>query len=171
MLEAERDGLEKSIRHVTSEPFFKRENGQSTLKRLADLEDKLVQKDKIAKELRIQEEKKTHEFNTVKTAVEKLTGERDYVKGENEKLRGKYTEDNMSDFNVHKTLFKMDPQKYGQALTDMAPSSDNAPIWANLDFLDRGQEQFNPNDAKALKYEIMKIKHENKDFAAELEKA
>lgn len=48
---------------------------------------------------------------------------------------------------------------------------DNVPMWASLDFLEKGQEQMDPNNIKGLKYEINKLRMENKDFAAELEKA
>lgn len=40
-----------------------------------------------------------------------------------------------------------------------------------MDFLERGQEQIDDTNEKALKLEIMKLRHENKDFASELEKA
>ena len=53
-------------------------------------------------------------MNALKSAVEKLKGERDYLGKENEKLRGQFTEEfKMHDFNVYKTLFQMDPKKYG----------------------------------------------------------
>lgn len=40
-----------------------------------------------------------------------------------------------------------------------------------MDFLERPEEHIDPNNVKALKVEINKLRHENKDFAAELEKA
>ena len=111
-------------------------------------------------------------MNALRTAVEKLRGEKDYLYKENQKFRGKFSDEkNVDEFNVYKTLFKMDPHKYGQTVKDLSMGPDNMPIWANLDFLERGQEQLDPNNPKALKLEVMKLKHENKDFAAELEKA
>jgi hypothetical protein len=37
-------------------------------------------------------------------------------------------------------------------------------------YLERGDQQFNPNDVKALKAEINRLRHEGKDFASELER-
>lgn len=59
---------------------------------------------------------------------------------------------------------------YGETMSNLTMRENNIPIWANMNFLERPQEQLDPNNPKALKYEIMKIRHENKDFAAELEK-
>jgi hypothetical protein len=65
----------------------------------------------------------------------------------------------------------MDSGKYGQAMKDLSANPDSYPIWANINFLERQQEEIDPNNLKQMKLEIMKIRHENKDFAAELEKA
>jgi hypothetical protein len=69
----------------------------------------------------------------------------------------------------------MDPTKYGQAITDLNQKPESYPIWANIDFLERGTGEEAKSDVKAeikqLRFEIMKLRHENKDFAAELEKA
>ncbi len=56
-------------------------------------------------------------------------------------------------------------------MKDFTGNPDHYPIWSNMDFLERAQEQIDPNNVKGLKAEIMKLRHENKDFAAELEKA
>lgn len=65
----------------------------------------------------------------------------------------------------------MDPQRYGDTMHDIMTGPDSIPNWAGIDFLERGTEQLDYNNVKALKVEILKLKHENKDFAAELEKA
>ena len=65
----------------------------------------------------------------------------------------------------------MDPSKYAETMKDLQSNPDHYPLWSNMEFLERGQEQIDPNNVKQLKFEIMKIRHENKDFAAELEKA
>jgi len=68
---------------------------------------------------------------------------------ENKKLRGKYTSEQMNnELNVFKTLFKMDPQQYGQTMKDLQLNEDKYPIWSDLNFLDRGQEQVDPNNTK-----------------------
>lgn len=46
---------------------------------MADLEEKLSNKEKILRSLREQEAKATAEQSTLKTNVEKLRGERDYL--------------------------------------------------------------------------------------------
>ena len=73
---------------------------------------------------------------------------------------------------MYQTLFKLDPTKYAETMQDFSGKPDSYPIWANMDFLERNQEAvIQPNNVKLLKVEIMKLRHENKDFAAELEKA
>lgn len=42
------------------------------------------------------------------------------------------------DFNVYKTLFMMDPQKYAETISDLRANPDSVPIWADMDFLERG---------------------------------
>ena len=65
----------------------------------------------------------------------------------------------------------MDPQKYADTIQDLRTQPDNIPAWADMDFLERGQEEIDDTNEKSLKLEIMKLRHENKDFASELEKA
>jgi hypothetical protein len=62
-LEIERNNLEQAIRSITSEPFFKREKGQSTLKRIAELEEKMIEKDKQLRAIKEDENKKLNEYN------------------------------------------------------------------------------------------------------------
>ena len=57
-LESEKTQMELAIRRITSEPFFKREKGQSTLKRIAELEEKLSEKEKQSKAIKDEETKK-----------------------------------------------------------------------------------------------------------------
>ena len=57
-LEQERDQIERSIRTITSEPFFKREKGESTLKRIADLEERVLEKERQARALKDEETRK-----------------------------------------------------------------------------------------------------------------
>ena len=79
---------------------------------------------------------------------------------------------------MHQTLFKMDPQRYGETIGDLNQKPESYPIWADIDFLERGDGLPKPDgdsnvnlEIKQLRFEIMKLRHENKDFAAELEKA
>ena len=69
----------------------------------------------------------------------------------------------------------MDKDRFAQALGDMATRPDNYQIWKDYDFLERPADakQKDPkksNDVDTLKHEIIKMKHENKDLAAELHK-
>lgn len=64
----------------------------------------------------------------------------------------------------------MNKDKYAEAVEDLQVKPDNYPIWKDYDFLERGQEVKDPNDPKYLKNQITKLKHENKDFAAELDR-
>ena len=91
---------------------------------------------------------------------------------EDHKLKDKYTKNNnVDEFNVYSTLFKMDPKKYAETMNDFSGKPDQYPIWSNMDFLERSDQPIDSENIKALKVEILKVRHENKDLAAELEKA
>lgn len=67
-LDGERQTLENSIRRITSEPFLNREKGegaQSALKRIADLEQSLTDKEKAWKTVKETEHKKEHELKAL----------------------------------------------------------------------------------------------------------
>ena len=82
------------------------------------------------------------------------------------------------EFNAYKTFFQTNPQKYGQTMGDLAQKKESYPVWADIDFLERGgvktieggSKDVN-NEIVQLRFEIAKLKQENKDFSAELEKA
>ena len=137
-LEIERNNIESSIRRITSEPFFNREKGQSTMKRIAELEEKYVEKDKLFKSMKEEEAKKTQELATLMPQVERLRGERDHLEKENKKLKEKFTSsNNLDEFNVYQTLFKMDPKSYAQTIGDLTTKQGAYPIWSDMDFLER----------------------------------
>lgn len=46
----------------------------------------------------------------------------------------------MEEFNVYQTLFKMDPNRYAQTIGDLASKKESYPIWADIDFLERGEQ-------------------------------
>ena len=54
----------------------------------------------------------------------------------------------------------------------MTTKQESEPIWRDYEFLERNNLK-NPDskDEKAMKGQIERMKHENKDFAAELDKA
>lgn len=56
-------------------------------------------------------------------------------------------------------------------MKDLSGKPDKYPIWSEMDFLERDPQPLTNEDLKGLKLEINKIRHENKDLAAELEKA
>lgn len=49
------------------------------MKRMADLEEQVIEKERLLKALQDDEAKKLLEFNTLKTNTEKLKGEREYL--------------------------------------------------------------------------------------------
>jgi hypothetical protein len=63
----------------------------------------------------------------------------------------------------------------------MAQRKESYPVWADIDFLERGDANTalrvveagsnNNSEITQLRFEIAKLKQENKDFSAELEKA
>lgn len=74
--------------------------------------------------------------------------------------------------DVFRDLYKNDPKKSGEAYADTFIKQESMPIWKDINFLERGDPStVNLEDPKQLKNEIIRIKHENKDFAAELERA
>jgi hypothetical protein len=75
--------------------------------------------------------------------------------------------------DVGRDLFKLDEAKYAEARADLASRPESAPVWAGYDFLDRGAkaDPQSSTDLKYLKAEAARMKHENGDFAAELDKA
>lgn len=79
----------------------------------------------------------------------------------------------MSAADVGRDLFKLDEAKYAEARADLASRPESAPVWAGYDFLDRGAkaDPQSSTDLKYLKAEAARMKHENGDFAAELDKA
>jgi len=172
-LKRDNERTEKEVYDLSTDAFVKPSQGVDIRKVIRDLEEKCLEQDKFLNQLKKEEKGKTESVTQLKDDIKKLEGERDYVFEENKKLKGNVVEgDRMNDINVYKTLFKMDPERYGQAISDLNLRGDDVfPVWANLDFLERGKEQIDPNNAKALKDEILKLRHENKDFAAELEKA
>ena len=115
-IDKEKMQLESAVRRIAAEPFMNRDKGgQSTAKRIADLEEKLVDKDKRFKEVKDEEYKKQGELKALVPLVERLKGERDLLEKENKKLKEKFTTNaagNFDEFNVYSTLFKMDPNRY-----------------------------------------------------------
>ena len=144
-MEAEKDQLESAIRRITSEPFLAREKGtgQSTGQRIAELETKLIEKEKLFKAVKDEEAKKMTEIKILAPQVERLKGERDLLVKENKKLKEQFSSNaaQFEEYNVYKTLFKMDPNRYGQAITDLNQKTESYPIWANIDFLERGNDE------------------------------
>jgi hypothetical protein len=71
----------------------------------------------------------------------------------------------------------MDPHKYGQTMADMATKKESYPVWADMNFLERGNagssgdKQDVNQEILQLRKEILKLQTENAEFAAELEKA
>jgi len=69
----------------------------------------------------------------------------------------------------------MDKGRFAQALGDMATRPDSYQPWKEYDFLERPdnareKDPKRSNDIDTLKRETERMKHENKDLAAELSK-
>lgn len=118
----------------------------------------------------------------MKAQKQKLAGENDVIKAQHQEARSKFIAANgeVTDADVHRDLFKMDKAKYAETMGDLATKPESQPIWRDYDFLDRredkkgsasAQSAQNSNDLKYLKNEAIRMKHENRDFAAELDKA
>lgn len=92
------------------------------------------------------------------------------IKEEYNKLKRDHPEsDKINDFSVYETLFKMDPDRYAQAINDLNNDDDQL-IWAKMDFLDRADVAIDPDDLTSLRAECMRLRHENKDIAGDIEK-
>jgi len=83
-----------------------------------------------------------------KPNVEKLRGEKEYLESEAKRLKEKFqASNNVDEFSVYQTLFKLDPKKYAETMHDFSGKPDAYPVWSNMDFLERG-DQIDPNDLK-----------------------
>ena len=72
----------------------------------------------------------------------------------------------MNDMEVYKSLFKMDPNLYGKTIQDLSDPTE----LGRINYIERFPASDDPDNIKELKTEINKLRHESKDFAAELEK-
>ena len=117
------------------------------------------------------------ELETLKAKVQQLKGEHKYIKTQHEEAKKKIkaSKADVSTGDVHRSLYEMDKGRFAQALGDMATRPDSYQIWKDYDFLERPtdakeKDPKRSNDIDTLKHEIIKMKHENKDLAAELDK-
>lgn len=173
-LRNERDQIERTITNITSHPFTKNKNGESsTVQRVGDLERLLEERQREAQKLKSEEQIKFNELNELKAKVQMLKGENEAIKKNHSDARTKFQEAHgeIGAGDVARDLFKMDQGKHKDALTDMYTRPDQQPVWKNYAFLERGDAQINMDDPKAIEMESTRIKHENKDLAAELDRA
>jgi len=63
----------------------------------------------------------------------------------------------------------MDPDRYAQAINDLNNDGDQM-MWSRMDFLERADVPIDPDDLPSLRAEVMRIRHENKDVAGDIEK-
>jgi len=99
--------------------------------------------------------------------LQKLKGKHAHLKEENEKLKAGISDNpKFHEMDAYKSLFKMDPAMYGKTIHDLSDPSE----LGRIAYLERGAQGFDPNDVKALKAEINRLRHEGKDFASELER-
>ena len=82
-----RDGIERSIRNVTAEPFLKKDSGQTIAMKIVDLKEKLREKEKLCRTLKEQERGTKTRFDAQKAELEKLTGAKNTKEGEHQEIR------------------------------------------------------------------------------------
>lgn len=106
-----------------------------------------------------------------------LRGEHTYIKGQHEEAKKKIkaNKEDLTTGDLHRGLYEMDKGKFAQALGDIQTRPDTYQIWKDVEFLERPadakeKDPKRSNNIETLKHEIIKMKHENKDLAAELDK-
>lgn len=67
-------------------------------------------------------------------------------------------------------LHAIDAGRTAEALADTYVAREHMPIWKNVPFLERGDTDVDLSDRKQVEKEMRKVKQENKDLAAELDK-
>ena len=149
---------------------MKNKNGESTAQRIADLEKK---RNDRARELRARKEEEaqlTRKLQDARDTFKQIEGQRNLIKEEFEKLKRDHPDSlKINDFSVYESLFKMDPDRYAQAINDLNNDGDQM-MWSRMDFLERADVPIDPDDLPSLRAEVMRIRHENKDVAGDIEK-
>jgi chromosome segregation ATPase len=160
--EKEKSELEERLKDLMSEPFLKRETGESTKMRLEKVELTLTEKEKYIRTLKekmIKEDKAMTELQEeLKTTQEK----RDAFKRELEEMREKYEGDGKMNIDtVQKQLFKLDPSAYRQTMQDLNYTGSD-PLWTRINFIDMADtgetREVDPNDPESLIKEIDRLK-------------
>lgn len=121
-----------------------------------------------------EEQQKWDELSNLNNKQQLLKGENDYIKGQHTEAKNKFIAANKeaSVSDVFRDLYNKDQKKSAEAMMDTFIKPESMPIWKDINFLERADnKQINLDDPKELKNEIVRIKHENKDFAAELDRA
>jgi len=76
-----RDNIERSIKNVTAEPFLRKEEGNSLAVRIQDLQQRLQEKDRLARKLKEEENTIVGQYKEHEAILQKLTGEAREVEG------------------------------------------------------------------------------------------
>ena len=116
---------------------------------------------------------KWQELGDLRSKVQKIKGESEYIKAQHQEARSKFVaaHGEVNAQSVYRDLAKLDQNAYKDVTNDISVKPESQPIWKDYDFLERGTTPADAGDLKSLKAEIIRMKHENKDFAAELDKA
>ena len=98
--------------------------------------------------------------------MNQLKGETQQIEGSHKAVQEEFKErqDNRkgpSEQDAVHGLIKMDAAKYSTLMTDLAmgvPTQGNAPIWANLPFLEQTQQRSDGDPKKMIKDEIDRLR-------------
>lgn len=75
---------------------------------------------------------------------------------------------------VESDLKKMDGDLHARTAADLQPRSESRPVWNGVQFLEgadgAAHDPLKSDDVKVIKRAVLKLKQENRLFAAELEK-
>lgn len=173
------DGIERSIRNVTAEPFLrKNDDGNSVAVRINDLQQRLAAKEKSARLLKDQENTVLQTLQENKLEHEGLERDKRDLEHKHSKIKVDFNdkfdkERGPSEQDAFNGLLKMDPTKYASTMVDLAMGvpQDAGPIWANLPFMETIATKPDDDPKKEILKELERLKQEKSDFASELEKA
>ena len=168
----ERDQLEQQITHLTTNPFLKDKNDkENNGYRIGELEIQLQDRRREFNKVDTEEKNKKAHVEELRGKIKKLEGETEYIKGKYEAAKKKFKQEHgeIKPERLQMDIFGMDQTRGKNAINDVTMMMDANPIYGNYDFLEKGEP--GKSDKKSLQAEIDRMKHDNKDIAAELDKA
>ena len=85
-----RDKIERAIRNVTAEPFLRKNEGNSVAVRIQDIQQRLMEKDRIARKIKEEEMSLVKQFSEQEILKNQLQGETNQIEGSHKAVQGEF---------------------------------------------------------------------------------